>query len=47
MIKEVLKKLRDSKSVLIKNYGVIFVGNSVNDVEENILNVYEKIGEKQ
>ena len=46
MIKGVLKILRDSKSVLVKNYGVIFVGNSVNDVEENILNVYEKIGEK-
>jgi len=46
MIKEILRVLKDSKSVLVKNYGVIFVGNSVNDVEENILNVYEKIGEK-
>ena len=47
MIKEVLKILRDSKSVFVKNYGIIFVGNGVNDVEGNILNVYKKIGEKQ
>ena len=33
-IKEVLKVLRDSKSVLIKNQGVLFVGENIKDVEE-------------
>jgi len=36
MIKEVLKALRDSKSVIIKNQGVLFVGNSIKDVEEQV-----------
>ena len=36
-IKEVLKVLRYSKSVLIKNQGVLFVGGSVKDAEEQVL----------
>jgi len=36
MIKEVLKTLRDSKNVLIKNQGVLFVGESIKDVEEQV-----------
>jgi len=39
MIKEVLKPLRESKSVLIKNYGVLFVGGSVKEVEEQVFKV--------
>ena len=38
-IKEVLKHLRDSKKVIIKNQGVIFVGNDINEVEKLILEV--------
>ncbi|MCK4365387.1 MAG: hypothetical protein KAW45_05005 [Thermoplasmatales archaeon] len=38
-IKEVLKHLRDSKKVILKNQGVIFVGNDINEVEKLILEV--------
>ena len=38
-IKEVLKHLRDSKKVIIKKQGVIFVGNDINEVEKLILEV--------
>lgn len=36
-IKEILKHLRDSKKVIIKNQGVIFVGNSIDEVEKLVL----------
>ena len=35
--KEVLRCLRDSKIVIIKNQGIVFVGNSVKEVEELLL----------
>jgi ribulose-5-phosphate 4-epimerase/fuculose-1-phosphate aldolase len=38
-IKEVLKNLKDSKKVIIKNQGVIFVGNNIKDVEKQISEV--------
>ena len=38
-IKEVLKYLRDSKKVIIKNQGVIFVGNNLKEVEKLIFEV--------
>ena len=38
-IKEVLKHLRNSKKVILKNQGVIFVGNDINEVEKLILEV--------
>ena len=37
MIKDVLKTLRLSKSVLVKNHGIIFVYDNVKDVEGQIL----------
>ncbi len=36
MVKEVLKTLRTGKSVLIKNQGVLFVGESFKEVEEQV-----------
>jgi ribulose-5-phosphate 4-epimerase/fuculose-1-phosphate aldolase len=41
--KEILKNLRDSKRVVIKNQGILFVGNSIKDVEETILKTYEEL----
>lgn len=38
-IKEVLKHLKDSKKVIIKNQGAIFVGNNVKEVENLISEV--------
>jgi len=35
--KEVLRFLRDSKIVIIKNQGIVFVGSSVKEVEELLL----------
>jgi ribulose-5-phosphate 4-epimerase/fuculose-1-phosphate aldolase len=36
MIKEVLQNLKTGKSVLIKNQGVLFVGGSIKEVEEQV-----------
>ena len=33
-IKDVMKNLRKSKKVILKNHGLIFVGNSIKEVEE-------------
>ena len=41
--KEILKKLRNSKRVIIKNQGVLFVGNSIKEVEEIVLKTYEEL----
>ena len=41
--KEVLRCLRDSKIVIIKNQGVIFVGSSVKEVEELLLKTLEEL----
>ena len=38
-IKEVMKHLKESKKVILKNQGVIFVGNDINEVEKSILEV--------
>jgi hypothetical protein len=36
-IKDVMKCLRKSKNVIIKNQGALFVGNSLNDVEKFVI----------
>lgn len=41
--KEILLKLRDSKMVVIKNHGVIFVGNSLKIIEDLVENSCEEI----
>ena len=41
--KEILKNLKDSKRVVIKNQGILFVGNSIKDVEETILKTFEEL----
>jgi len=41
--KEVLKCLRDSKIVIIKNQGVMFVGSSVKEVEDLLLKTLEEL----
>ena len=41
--KEILKKLRDSKIVLIKNQGVLFVGGSIKEIEETIIRTFEEL----
>lgn len=39
--KEVLKTLKDGKKILIKNRGFLFVGVSLKEVEEMVINTYE------
>jgi len=39
MIKDVMKKLKNSKIVILKNHGVLFVGNSKKEVDDLIKNV--------
>ncbi len=41
--KEILIKLRDSKKVVIKNQGLIFVGSSVKDIEDLITKTFEEL----
>jgi len=41
LAKEILKALRTSKGILIKNKGAIFVGTSLKEVEDLILKNYE------
>ena len=41
--KEILLKLRDSKKVVIKNHGVIFVGNGLKVVEDLVKNACEEL----
>ena len=36
-IKDILKQLRESKKVIIKNQGVIFVGSSIDEAEKLVL----------
>jgi ribulose-5-phosphate 4-epimerase/fuculose-1-phosphate aldolase len=40
--KEVLKNLRDSKKVIIKNLGILFVGDSIQEVEGLVLKTFEE-----
>jgi ribulose-5-phosphate 4-epimerase/fuculose-1-phosphate aldolase len=42
-IKAILKCLRDSKKVIIKNQGVLFVGRSLKETEELVLETLEKL----
>lgn len=42
-IKEILKCLRDSKKVIIKNQGVLFVGRSLKETEESVLKTLGKL----
>ena len=39
IIKEVMKKLKDSKIVILKNHGILFVGNSIKEVDDLIKKV--------
>jgi ribulose-5-phosphate 4-epimerase/fuculose-1-phosphate aldolase len=41
--KEILFKLRTSKVVVIKNQGLIFVGESMMDVEDSVIKTFEVI----
>ena len=41
MIKEVLKNLRNSKTILIENQGILFVGENLKDVENQINNIFK------
>ena len=41
--KEILFLLRDSKIVVIKKQGVIFVGDSMKDVEDSIIKTFEEL----
>ena len=41
--KEILLLLRDSKSVIIKNQGVIFVGDSIKSVEDSAIKTFEEL----
>ena len=38
-IKEILRNLRDSKIVDIKNHGLLFVGNNLNEINKSIFNL--------
>ena len=42
LAKEILKTLRTSKSIVIKNKGVLFVGASLKEVEDLVLKTYEE-----
>ncbi len=42
LAKEVLKTLRSSKKIIIKNIGVLFVGISIKEVEDMIVKAYEE-----
>ena len=41
-IKEVLKTLRDSKSIIIKNKGILFVGLNTKEIEELLIKTCER-----
>ena len=41
--KEVLRVLRTSEKVVIKNQGILFVGSNVKDVEKNALETFEEL----
>lgn len=42
LTKEILKTLRNSKSILIKNKGVLFVGTSLKEVEDIVVKTCEE-----
>jgi len=41
--KEILKILRDSKKMLIKNQSAIFVGNNMKDAEDLVVSTFEEL----
>ena len=41
--KEILSKLRISKKVIIRNQGIIFVGNSMKDAEDLMIKTFEEL----
>jgi ribulose-5-phosphate 4-epimerase/fuculose-1-phosphate aldolase len=45
LAKEILKTLRSSKTILIKNDGVLFVGKNLKDIENKVENMCEDINE--
>jgi hypothetical protein len=42
LAKEILKTLRTANTIVIKNKGILFVGNSLKEVESEILKLYEE-----
>jgi len=42
LAKEVLRVLRQSKKLVIKNQGLLFVGDSIEDAEKNVLETFEE-----
>ena len=43
LAKEILKTLRTSKNIVIKNKGILFVGNNVKEVESTVLKICEDL----
>jgi len=43
LAKEILKTLRTSKCINIKNYGLIFVGFNYKEIEENIAKYFKRV----
>jgi ribulose-5-phosphate 4-epimerase/fuculose-1-phosphate aldolase len=41
--KEILKGLRNSKRIVIKNQGILFVGNSIKEVEDEALKTFKEL----
>jgi len=41
-VKEILLKLRNSKIVVIKNQGLLFVGNNMKEVEDLVIKTFEE-----
>ena len=42
-IKEILKCLRDSKAVIVKNQGILFIGNTLEDAENLTLKTHGEL----
>jgi len=42
-IKEVLKALRNSNKIIIKNESILFIGKRLDDIEDNIFKTFEEI----
>ena len=42
-IKEILKSLRNSKRIIVKNQGILFVGSSIKEVEDDTLRTFKEL----
>jgi len=42
LAKELLKTLRTANSIIIKNKGILFVGNNLKEVENRVIKLYEE-----